>query len=576
MNHLEGIKKLKMKILLQSVLITIVIGFLNAGEKFDVLIMNGHVLDGTGNPWYSANIGIKDGKILYIGRSKAQLLAKRVIDAKGLTITPGFIDIHSHAYDRFRSFANEFTSEIPGYIDTELNFDREKKLRPARNMVAQGVTTLVTNQDGRSGWPIRNQISKLNDGGFGPNIILLVGHGTLRLLAMGDDYKRNATNSEINEMKRLLKIGMDEGASGMSAGLEYVPGRWSNTKEMIDIVGVLNEYNGVFIEHERGSGEGPMWWFPSSPEPKGQAGILESINETIKIAEATKVNCVCTHIKARGADFWGASAAAVNLIQRARDRGVNIWADQYPYNTSGSDGNTTLIPKWVKGKNQKNSLKNIISNPDSVNILKADISFEITRRGGPENIVVMDHKKKRYVGKTLLKISQDLKKDPVESAIQIALDGDKNQRGGGQLRGFSMSEVDVETYASQTWMMTASDGGLALPGDGFVHARFYGTFPRKIRKYAMDVESLSVEDAIRSMTSLPAQVLGLKNRGVLREGNLADIVILDFNTVRDKATFFNPHEYPEGIKYVMINGQFVVENGKPNGALPGKIISTWR
>ena len=184
----------------------------------------------------------------------------------------------------------------------------------------------------------------------------------------------------------------------MLAVLEYVPGRWSNTKEMIEVVGVLKEYDGVFVEHERGSGEGPMWWYPSSSEPKGQAGILESVNETIKIAEATGVNCVCTHIKARGADFWGASAGAVNLIERARNRGVNIWADQYPYNTSGSDGNTKLIPGWVRGKNEKKGLKRVIANGDSLAILKADITFEITRRGGPENIVVMDLPAIKYIG----------------------------------------------------------------------------------------------------------------------------------------------------------------------------------
>lgn len=559
-----------MKLFSRSLLVIALISSLTAREKLDVLIQNGRVLDGTGNPWYSADIGIKDGRIVHVGGSKDELTADRVIDATGLTITPGFIDIHSHGYDRFRSFPDDRLRV------EEMDREREEKLRPARNMVAQGVTTLVTNQDGRSGWPISDQITRLQDGGFGPNIILLVGHGSIRLLAMGDDFQRNSSDAEVGEMKRLLKRGMEEGASGMSAGLEYVPGRWSNTDEMIEVVGVLKDYNGVFVEHERGSGEGPMWWFPSSPEPKGQAGILESVNETIRIAEATGVTCVCTHIKARGADFWGASAAAVNLIQRARDRGVNIWADQYPYNTSGSDGNTTLIPRWIEGDDQRKALEVILSNPDSSTILKADVAFEITRRGGPENIVVMDHPKRRYVGKTLMELGREMEKVPVETAIQIALDGKKDRRGGGRLRGFSMSEVDVETYAAQPWMMTASDGGLALAEDGFVHARFYGTFPRKIRKYAMESGALSVEHAVRSMTSLPAQVLGLKDRGVVREGNMADLVILDLDRIRDTATFFEPHQYPDGIEYVMVGGEFVVEEGEPTGALPGRVITTWR
>ena len=541
-----------------------------APENLDILLKNGKIIDGTGNPWFYGDVGIKGERILYIGRAGDTPKAIKTIDVTGLTVTPGFIDIHSHAYDSFRSFPDDRLRVA------QMDSKREAKLRPARNMVSQGVTTLVTNQDGRSGWPISDQISILEEGGFGPNIILLVGHGSIRFLAMGNDYKRHATESELNEMKRLLKQGMEEGASGLSAGLEYVPGRWSNTEEMIQVVGGLRAYDGVFVEHERGSGEGPMWWFPSSPEPKGQAGILESVNETIRIAEATGVTCVCTHIKARGADFWGASAAAVNLIQRARDRGVNIWADQYPYNTSGSDGNTTLIPQWVEGDDQRKVLSKILANPDSALILKADVAFEIMRRGGPENIVVMDHPIKRYVGKTIAVLSSEMKKSAMETAIQIALQGRKDQRGGGRLRGFSMSEVDVETYAGQSWMMTASDGGLAIPEDGFVHARFYGTFPRKIRKYAMERDALSVLDAIRSMTSLPAQVLGIKDRGVVREGNVADLVIMDLDRIRDKATFFEPHQYPEGIEYVMVGGQFVVLKGEPNGALPGKIITTWR
>ena len=541
-----------------------------SAEEFDLFLKNGRVIDGTGNPWIYADVGITGDRIVYVGRIATKVKAKKVVDARGLTITPGFIDIHSHAYDSFRSFPDDRINA--GNLDPE----REKKLRPGKNMVAQGVTTLVTNQDGRSGWPISDQIDKLNQGGLGPNIILLVGHGAIRFLAMGEDYKRETSSQEIKQMKKLLKQGMEEGASGMSAGLEYVPGRWSHTDEMIEVVSVLKEYDGVFVEHERGSGEGPMWWFPSSPEPKGQAGILESVNETIKIAEATGVTCVCTHIKARGSDFWGASSGAVNLIERARNRGVNIWADQYPYNTSGSDGNTRLIPGWVSSEDHKKGLRRVMVNKDSLAILKRDIAFEIIRRGGPENIIVMDHPKKKYVGKTLRELAGEMKKDPVEVAIQLALQGDKDRRGGGRLRGFSMSEVDVETYAAQPWVMTASDGGLALPEDGFVHARFYGTFPRKIKKYAMEKGVLSVEDAVRSMTSLPAMVLGLKDRGSVREGNVADLVIMDLEKIRDTATFFEPHQYPEGMEYVLVSGKFVIDKGNPTGALPGRIITTWR
>ena len=256
------------------------------GQDLDLLFINGRIMDGTGNPWYYGDVGIKDGKINYIGRSPDKPNAIKVLDVRDLTISPGFIDIHSHAYDSFREFPDERIKS------DSLNPARERRLRPGKNMVAQGVTTLVTNQDGSSGWPISDQISKLEKNGFGPNIILLVGHGAIRLLAMGENFQRNASIAEIGKMKQMLIQGMQEGASGMSAGLEYSPGRWSDVYEMIDLVSELKEYNGIFIEHERGSGEGPMWWFPSSSEPKGQEGILESINETIKIAEATGVTWV--------------------------------------------------------------------------------------------------------------------------------------------------------------------------------------------------------------------------------------------------------------------------------------------
>ncbi len=529
----------------------------SAQPQFDLLILNGRVLDGTGNPWYYADIGIRDSRIVAVGDLGNNQNARRIIDAAGKTITPGFIDLHSHAYDRLR----------PGSPAPE----DESKRRAAPNLVAQGVTTLVTNQDGRGGWPIQEQRSKLTEGGVGPNVILLVGHGVVRRLAMGSEFQREATDVEIKAMQQYLRQGLEAGAWGMSAGLEYVPGRWSNTAEFEALAQVVADSGGVIVEHERGSGEDPMWYLPSQ-DPPGQPGILQSVDESIRVAEATGVTLICTHIKAKGARFWGAGRAVVNMIEEARARGINIWADSYPYNTTGSDGSTTLIPGWASEREDaKARLRQVLEDATLAADLRRDISHEINRRGGAQNLVVMESPDRALVGKTLAEIARHRETSDVEAAINLALEG-FNRRGGVRLRGFSLSEIDVELFASQAWVATASDAGIALPGDGFVHARYYGTFPRKIHHYARTRGVLSIESAIRSMTSLPAQLLGLKDRGLVREGMWADLVVMDLEQVRDTATFFEPHQYPAGIEHVLVGGKFVVENGEHTWDLPGHLL----
>ena len=527
--------------------------------QFDLLIKGGMVMDGTGNPWFYADIGIRDGRIVAVGKLEDSVTAARTIDATGLTVTPGFIDLHTHAFDNMRPGSG--SGQIPN----------EQKLRAAPNLVAQGITTLITNQDGRGGWPIIDQKNLLESGGVGPNTLLLIGHGVVRRLAMGNDFRRIATAEEIEKMKEFVRQGMAEGAYGISAGLEYTPGRWSNTEEVAGIVGEIVPFGGVFIEHERGSGEDPMWYLPSQDSP-GQPGILQSVSESIEIAEQTGATVVATHLKAKGARFWGSGRAVVNLIENARARGVNIWGDSYPYNTTGSDGSTTLIPGWLGRGNAKELLAAALADPRTAKNVRQDIAHEINRRGGAQNLIIMEYTDQSYVGKNLSELADMRGVSDVEMAIILQQEG-SNRRGGARIRGFSLSEIDVEIFAAQKWVATASDAGVSLPGSGSVHARFYGTFPRKIRHYAINRGVLSVEDAIRSMTSLPAQILGFKDRGLIRENMIADITIIDLKTIRDKATFFEPHQYPEGIEYVIVNGVFVVDNGELTWALPGKLIS---
>lgn len=539
------------------------------GQTFDVLIRGGRVLDGTGNPWFYADVGIRDGEIVALGRLGGAT-AGRVIDAKGLVVVPGFIDVHSHA-------------DGPNRGSTGLRSDDSRR-RAAPNLVTQGITTVVVNQDGRSMWPIAEQARDLRAAGFGPNVALMIGHGTIRRLAMGDDFRRVATAAEVNHMRALVRQGMDEGALGVSSGLEYVPGRWSNTAEVVALVAELKERDGVFICHERASGQDPMWYLPSQENVR-VTSFLDNIVELIEVSEKTGVNVVATHIKARGAYFWGSSHAAIQMIDRARARGVRMWADQYPYNTSGSDGSTRLIPQWIVGtevasfmpdgdeRNYAKAIQIILENESLTEKLKRDVAHELARRGGPENIIVMDFPDSAYVGKSLYDLSTSLGISSFDLAIKLQVEGNPKMRGGARLRGFSMSEIDVEAYGAQRWCATTTDGGIALPGDGPVHARFYGTFPRKIRKYAIEQGIMTVEDAIRSSTSLPAQILGFRNRGLVREGFHADLVVFDMDEIRDTATFFNPHQYSEGIDYVLINGKFVVDGGELTWKLPGVIIT---
>jgi N-acyl-D-amino-acid deacylase len=533
-------------------------------QQYDLIIRNGRVLDGTGNPWFPADIGVRNGRIVAVG-SLAGAGATRVIDASGKYVTPGFIDIHSHADDG--------SSPRGGFRDPD------PQIRSAPNLVSQGITTVVVNHDGRSPLPISEQRSLLEKNGIGTNALLLVGHGTLRSRVMGQDVRRVATPDEITRMRALLRENLQQGAVGLSAGLEYAPGRWSNTAEVVELARELSAVNGVYISHERSEGSDPLWYVPSQDGP-GPVTLLDAVRETIEIGEKTGARVVASHIKAKGANYWGSSGAAISLIERARERGVDVWADQYPYPTSGTDGSTVLIPAWaVRGDvdapamNRAAALRRTLADTALAKLVRSDIAHEIARRGGAPNVVVYDYTDKSLYGKSLADIAALWKLDPVETAIRIQLEGLPDRAGGARMRGFSMHEMDMELIAKQPWVATSTDGGIALPSEGpSTHARFYGSFTRKIRHYALDRGAISLEHAIRSSTSLPAQIMRLKDRGQIREGYAADLVIFDLATIRDKATFFEPHQHSEGILYVFVNGVAVVDGTKLTSALPGKVL----
>ncbi len=533
-----------------------------AAESYDVIFRGGELFDGTGSGPYRADVGVRGGTIAAIG-DLGDDTADRIIDAADLTVVPGFIDIHSHA---------------DGTGDSSGLRSRDPKRRAAPNLVTQGITTVVVNQDGRSPLDIARQRGQLKGRGFGPNAALMVGHNTIRRAAMeGTAKDRAATAEEIGAMRAMIREGMEAGAWGLTAGLEYEPGIWSDAEELIALVREIVPYGGVYIVHERSSGSDPMWYTPSQDAPDPPT-MLDSIYETIRIGEETGATVVATHIKARGTSYWGKSREIIEAVEAAQARGVRIVADQYPYTSSGSDGTIVLIPRWIFDDYRGDStdyvgaLMHTMAGKSSGQKLSGDIEHMIMRRGGASNIVVLRHPERGVVGKTLAELAEERGVTSVEMVYLLQFEGYHDRFGGALLRGFSMNESDLRAFASRPWVATASDSGVALPDDGLVHARYYGTFPRKIRKYALDNAVVTLGQAIRSMTSFPADIMGFRDRGRIQVGYSADITVLDLASLRDAATFFEPHQFAEGIPFVMVNGTFVVENSAPTFALPGTVL----
>ena len=530
-------------------------------ETFDIVIRGGEVLDGTGRDAYRADIGIRDERIAFIGPLD-DARAEEIIDATGLTIVPGFIDLHSHA-------------DGPSAGAGLRSYNPRRRAAP--NQIAQGVTTVVVNQDGRSPLNLARQRTQLNRRGMAPNVVIMIGHNSIRRAVMKDDYERPATESEVEAMAGLVRQGMKTGAFGMTAGLEYAPGIWSTTDELVALVKEITPFGGVYIVHERSSGADPMWYVPSR-DASPQSTMLDSILETIDIARRTGATVVATHIKARGAPYWGASAGIIDAIQTARNEGVRIYADQYPYRSSGSDGTFTLLPHWLlkeydgAGTDYVGALKAARAEPATNALLVTDIRHQIARRGGAENIVVLDHPDRSLIGKSLDDLAKAYGISADAAAVNLQFSGYPKLFGGARIRGYSMSEKDIESFLVRPWVATASDSGVVLPNDRPVHPRHYGTFPRKIRRYALDSDLLTVAQAIRSMTSLPAEILGIPDRGVIKEGRYADLTLLDLETLRDRSTYFTPHRYPEGVVHVLINGVPVVRDAILLWTLPGTVL----
>lgn len=479
-------------------------------------------MDGSGNPWMRADVGIRAGRIAAIGALPGAQ-AKLTIDAADRLVTPGFIDVHSHAAEGLA----------------------RPELRQGQPLLAQGVTTIVGNPDGGGPVDLAAQRALFEKQGLGPNVALLIGHGSVRGAVMGQ-ANRAPTPDELEKMRALVRRGMQQGAYGLSSGLFYVPGSFAKTEEVIALARVAGEFGGLYTSHIRDEGDYDI-------------GVVASTQEVIRIAEEAHVIGIVSHMKALGPDNWGLSFAMTRRIEDARARGVQVFADQYPYEASSTSLRAALLPGGVALAPEGDTAKQ--------REVEAIARENLRRRGGPSAILVAFYRPDPALeGKSLAQIAEAKGLDPVKAALDMIA------KGTVSIVSFNMSEPDIENIMRQPYTMTSSDGGLVAPGAGKPHPRNNGAFARKLNVYVRERQVIGPESAIRSMTSLPAAVFGFKDRGVLREGAIADIAVFDPAKVRDRATYTDPHQLAEGMSYVLLNGIVVVDNGKFTAATPGQVL----
>ena len=530
------------------------------------------VLDGSGSPAFAADIGIDGDEIVAIGRL-AGATAERVIDAAGKYVVPGFIDMHSHAD---RVFASD---NIEG--------------RRAHNLVMQGITTSVFGPDGRNPvWPISAEMDAYRTPGVATNVVPMVGHGTVRGMVMGDDYERPATDEEIAEMAALVRGAMEDGAWGLGAGPEYRPGRFSTTEELIALAKEVAPYDGFYYSHQRSQSPLPLWQLPSMVDAQPLTGT-EGMRETIEIGRAAGIRVVGTHIKAKGTDTWGHSQTDILMIEAARQDGVDVYLDQYPYETFGG-GPVDVIPDWGYAppgtdrsggtdsplwrdedlmSRPKDNLRANLANPVAAAELERDTEYILRLQGGAgRHIVVAAPDFPEMVGRTLDEITAEAGRTPFEQLVHFALESTSLPPAGIRFRPVAGHRFDIENYMRQEYTATSTDGFVSLQTRPGQHPRSYGAFVRKISHYVKEREAITLPFAIRSSTGLPAQIIGLRDRGYLREGNKADIVVFDYDELSAPATIMEPDLYPTGIEYVLTNGQFTVDGRRPTGALPGEVL----
>ena len=535
-------------------------------ESYDLVIANGRVLDGTGNPFVLADVAIRDGRIAAVGQVERSR-ATRVIDATGHYVTPGFIDLHSHS-------ANASDGMI-----------LHPEGRTGHNSVTQGITTEAVNPP----WPLAEKLEQFRAGGHALNLVVSVNHNDLRRMVLGME-NRLPTDAELERMRDMIRQAFSEGARYLFVNLENgMPARFARTDELVELAKVVEELGGYYDTHQRSEGISPIWYYPSGrdhrPESDGPVvDGVEAVRETVEIAERSGARVVGHHVKVKGPNFWGASQSYVELVKRARERGAQVYFSIYGYDSYGNQPSVRVIPPWALADpgvdsrierspppNGKANFQRVLDTPELRRDLVTDIEYQFTKAGGPDRLLLVRYPDERYAGKTLQEIAEMRNESAVDALIWLQLNGE-NRAGGGGFRALDTGDEDVRRFIRQDFTAYVTDGGNIVPGEGYPHPRYYGTYPRFLRRYALDEPVITLPHAIRAMTSLAAQIVGLEDRGRLEPGYWADINVIDPITIRDHATYMNPHEYSTGLRWVLINGVPVVEDGERTGALPGRVL----
>ena len=496
---------------------------------YDLIIRHGRVLDGDGNPWFRADIGVRGDRIAAIG-DLGQATAPTVIDARDMYVAPGFIDTHTHTG--------------PG-LATE-------KLGAAEPQLAEGITTVFVNPDGEGQLDLAAQRAALLKARIAVNVAQLMPHGPVREAVLGQE-DRHPNAAELDRMRVLVRAGMQEGAWGLSSGPFYVPQSFADTQEFVEMAKVAAAFGGVYQGHIR-------------DESDYNVGVIAAVEEVITVAREAKLPAVVTHIKALGPGVWGFATAMAVRIERARAEGLEVWADHYPYTAGATNLAAALLPRWAQAGGDA-ELRRRLADPGTRAKIRGEMAENLVRRGGAASIqfrrVLQDP---TLEGRTLEAVARERSLHPLDVALGLF------EQGNASVVSFAMDEDDVRTFLRKAWVMTASDGDLVPFGQGVPHPRSYGTFPRKLQRYVVDEPVITLEHAIRSMTSLPARVFRMSDRGELRPGAIADIVVFDLARVRERATYAQPHQLSEGMVHVFVNGRQAVKNGAFTGERAGRVL----
>jgi N-acyl-D-amino-acid deacylase len=488
----------------------------------DFVLRGATLIDGTGSPGVVGDLAIKGDRIVALGRFDVRGQPRR-IDATGLVVAPGFIDLHTHSDSTLQQAAT----------------------RNNLNYLWQGVTTVVTGNCGAGPVDVAAYYRTLEKGGVGSNVLHQVPHNDVRRAVM-KNADRAPTADELKRMEELVDKGMKDGAWGLSTGLIYNPGTYSQTAELVALARVASRHGGFYASHIRDEG----------------AGLLPALEEALTIGREANLPVHVSHLKASGQSAWGKAADALALIERARRGGMVVTADQYPYTASSTTLNATVIPARFRAGERKEYLERL-SDPQ----LRAAVVERLEGGRGAEIRIANCTGRPSYNGKDLETLAKAEKKEVADLVLQI------ERLGGAQVVNFSMKEEDVRLIMKQSWVATASDGGAALPAPGlFPHPRAYGCFARKVGRYAIEDGILTRSEAVRSASGLPADILRLPERGYLKTGFFADVVVFDPRTFRDRATYEQPQQYAEGVRYLFINGRLAIDQGKFTGTLAGRVL----